>query len=192
MAPKPLHRRDAESAEGDSISLCMETQDLARRYQDKTNEELLRLASDPEELTPEAQLQLHAELAKRGIDPEASLEEFWAEEGQSATQPTKQRMKGYGFAATLRDWKGYRKQTGEWPVVSVIASVVQGVVLLSCVLFIVLFAVKHDWSRTKFLLVCASVLLAELCLWDRLQKKIRLKELREYRRRRSLRVTEPK
>jgi hypothetical protein len=46
----------------------MDTHDLVQAYQSKTDEELLQLAADPEQLTPEAQSALTSELAKRRLD----------------------------------------------------------------------------------------------------------------------------
>lgn len=53
-------------------------QELESQYQAKTDEELLRLVMELEQLTPEAQVQLHTELAKRGIS-EARREDFRSE-----------------------------------------------------------------------------------------------------------------
>jgi hypothetical protein len=47
--------------------------DLAAAYQTKTDEELLHLAENPEQLTPEAHFALKSELAKRRIDSDARL-----------------------------------------------------------------------------------------------------------------------
>ncbi len=47
---------------------CVEIQDLAEEYQSKTDEELLRLALDPEQLTAEANAVLNDELARRRIN----------------------------------------------------------------------------------------------------------------------------
>jgi len=46
----------------------VEIQDLADEYQSKTDEELLRLALDSAELTPEANVVLNNELSRRGIN----------------------------------------------------------------------------------------------------------------------------
>jgi hypothetical protein len=46
----------------------MQIQDLVNSYQTKTDGELLQLATNSEQLTPEAQSVLRAELARRGID----------------------------------------------------------------------------------------------------------------------------
>src|SRR6266566_6710217 len=46
----------------------MQMQDLAKVYKTKTDEELLQLASDSEQLTPEAHAILRSELAVRRID----------------------------------------------------------------------------------------------------------------------------
>ena len=58
----------------------METQDLAEEYQTKTDEELLRLALDAVDLTPEANLVLSSELSRRGINTAERLASFRAEE----------------------------------------------------------------------------------------------------------------
>jgi hypothetical protein len=53
---------------GELVFRAMQVQDLARAYQAKTDEELLELAGDPEQLTPEAHAALKTELAKRRIE----------------------------------------------------------------------------------------------------------------------------
>jgi hypothetical protein len=58
----------------------VEIQDLAEEYQAKTDEELLRLALDAADLTPEANLVLSNELSRRGIKTEDRLVSFRAEE----------------------------------------------------------------------------------------------------------------
>jgi hypothetical protein len=48
----------------------VEIQDLAKEFRSKTDEELLRLALEPEQLTPEANAVLNDELAHRRIKTE--------------------------------------------------------------------------------------------------------------------------
>jgi hypothetical protein len=60
----------------------VEFQDLAAQYQGKTDEELLRLALDPSQLTPEASTLLKLELARRSIDSEKHLSAFREEQEQ--------------------------------------------------------------------------------------------------------------
>jgi hypothetical protein len=60
----------------------MQIQDLARAYRTKTDEELLQLVGDPEQLTPEAHAALKSELAQRRIDGAAYLN-VQEETGQS-------------------------------------------------------------------------------------------------------------
>ncbi len=57
----------------------MEMQDLIKQYEIKTDEELLRLALDSEQLTPEATAALNNELVKRRIDGTERLNVFRAE-----------------------------------------------------------------------------------------------------------------
>ena len=64
----------------------MEVQDLAKQYQSKTDEELLRLELASEELTPEANVALRDELAKRQINGTDRLSAFREEETQRQTE----------------------------------------------------------------------------------------------------------
>lgn len=101
-------------------------QEPESQYQAKRDEELLRLVVELEQLTPEAQVQLHTELAKRGIS-EARREDFRAEKNQTRTETTEGSKITLLFpslrrlAETLRGWKRYKGQTGEWPALSIIA-----------------------------------------------------------------------
>ena len=58
----------------------MQVEDFARSYETKTNEELLRLSLDSEQLTSEATAALTNELAKRGINRTERLKAFREEE----------------------------------------------------------------------------------------------------------------
>src|SRR4030081_3553998 len=68
----------------------MDVQELGEGYRNKTNNELLRLALTPEQLTPEAQAALTAELATRGINGEANLDAARHEEGQRKVENDKE------------------------------------------------------------------------------------------------------
>jgi hypothetical protein len=60
----------------------MQYEDLAKAYETKTNEELLRLALDSEHLTQEASAVLSSELSRRGISGTERLAAFRDEEEQ--------------------------------------------------------------------------------------------------------------
>ena len=167
----------------------MDLQDLAEQYQAQGDEELLRLALAPEQLAPEARVQLQAELARRGIDSSTRLEEFREEESLATFDPTVFSKGGSGLGATLRDWLRYHRQTGEWPLFSIMGALVQALILLSCSWLVLHVALQYRWSNKRLLITIASIWIAELCLWDRIQGRIRLKELRSYRSRRGLRST---
>jgi len=61
---------------------CAEIQDFAKEYERKTDEELLRLALEREQLRPEANFALDNELARRRINSTELLSEFREEEEQ--------------------------------------------------------------------------------------------------------------
>jgi hypothetical protein len=58
----------------------VETGDFAEEYRSKTDEELLRLALDPEQLIPEANAALNGELSRRQINNTERLRAFRGEE----------------------------------------------------------------------------------------------------------------
>jgi hypothetical protein len=68
---------------------CVELQDLAQQYESKTDEELLRLAIDPAQLTPEANAVLNDELARRRINNKESLKVFRDQEEQRKEEQSK-------------------------------------------------------------------------------------------------------
>ncbi len=61
---------------------AVEIQYLIEEYRGKTDEELLRLALDPEQLTPAANVVLHDELARRRINSAEGLSAFRKDEEQ--------------------------------------------------------------------------------------------------------------
>ena len=75
----------------------MEPQNLAEEYQGKTDEELLRLAVDAAQLTPEASAILNDELARRGIKGTERLSAFRAEEEQRKEEQSKDAGKLFVF-----------------------------------------------------------------------------------------------
>ena len=68
----------------------MEIQELADEYQSKTDEELLRLALDAADLTPEANVVLNNELSRRGINNAERLAAFQEEEDQRKEEERKE------------------------------------------------------------------------------------------------------
>lgn len=68
----------------------MEIQELAEEYKRKTDEELLRLALDTADLTPEANLVLNGELSLRGINNAERLTAFRQEEDHRKEEESKQ------------------------------------------------------------------------------------------------------
>ncbi len=68
----------------------MEVQELTNEYQSKTDEELLRLALDAVDLTPEANVVLNNELFRRGINSPERLSAFKEEEQQRKEEEHKE------------------------------------------------------------------------------------------------------
>jgi hypothetical protein len=67
----------------------MNVQNFAEEYQSKTDEELLRLAAQTDQLIAEADIALRNELAKRRIDGKDRLEAFRKQEQQNRIEAEK-------------------------------------------------------------------------------------------------------
>ena len=74
---------------GNANIRCVELQDLAEEYKSKTDEELLRLALDPTQLTPEANSALNDELARRRINNAERIRAFREEEERRKEEQSK-------------------------------------------------------------------------------------------------------
>jgi len=68
----------------------VEIQDLAEEYRGKSDEELLRLATDVEDLTPEANVALKDELSRCRIDTPEILTSFREEEAKRREEECKE------------------------------------------------------------------------------------------------------
>ena len=76
----------------------MEIQNFAEEYQNKTDEELLRLALDPEQLTSEANAALNDELARRRINNTQQLKAFSEQEKQRKEEQSRNPGNLFGVA----------------------------------------------------------------------------------------------
>ncbi len=80
----------------------MHIQDLTWEYQSKSDEELLRLATEPDQLTADARTVLAGELARRQIDGVERLKHFQEEEQQG--RRTVEQPAAHKIVSSLYDW----------------------------------------------------------------------------------------
>jgi len=100
----------------------MDFAELEARYRTFTEGELLRLAIDSDQLSPEASLILHSELSKRGVS-QHEIESYRSdrnrERGAEETLTVERVPTVFqslrGIFETLKDWQEYRRETGNWP-----------------------------------------------------------------------------
>lgn len=86
---------------GNANIRCVELQDLAEEYKGKTDEELLRLALNPTELTPEANSVLNDELARRRINSAERLTGFREEEDQRKAEQRAGKLESYSSSILM-------------------------------------------------------------------------------------------
>jgi len=86
-----------------------------------------------------------------------------------------------GIAATLRKWKEFRHQTGQWPVLSIAAALFGITVFVGGVGFLIWYSGQHQWSKNRFALILIAAGLAFALGWGRVQDKIYLGERRRAR-----------
>ena len=83
-----------------------------------------------------------------------------------------------GISATLRKWKEFRHQTGQWPVLSIAAALFGITVFVGGVGFLIWYSGQHQWSKNRFALILIAAGLAFALGWGRVQDKIYLGERR--------------
>lgn len=167
----------------------MDITDLTERYQAMDDGELLALAAEPYQLTPEAQTSLRRELAKRRINPNAvsedlreevkarnSLERHWNPEPLYFYWPGLR-----WFVATIRDWRKFRRQTGQTPTPSILTYFLHLIFALLVVVLLVWYAVPRHWSSWVLLGLFLPLAIADSYLSDWLLGKVRMSEIARYR-----------
>jgi hypothetical protein len=171
----------------------METLDFSKQYEAMTSDELMNLATDSEQLSPEARSSLAKELSRRGIN-RGEINQY----GQDRTSKDK-REKKYNpeaayflwpslrrIRATLDDWRKYQQQTGEWPRRSISFYFLHLLVELAALVLIVWYGVQHGWSKGIFVIVVLPLILVGVLVSGRLQNRIRLSEIARHRHARGL------
>jgi hypothetical protein len=88
--------------------------------------------------------------------------------------------------ATLRKWKEFRRQTGEWPVLSITASLFAVAVLVVGGGFLIWYSEEHQWSKNRFAVVLIAALLPFVLGWGWIQDKIYLSERQRVRHARKM------
>lgn len=82
------------------------------------------------------------------------------------------------WAATIRKWKEFRRETGTWPFFSIVASSLHTIGFVVGVGFLIWYGGEHRWSNNHFGLILLVSLLPYVVVWARLQGKIYSFELR--------------
>ena len=161
----------------------VDLQSLAEHYQRQTDEELLRLAIDPGNLVPEAYVVLNSELARRRINSPEQLQAFREEEQSGKDQKSKAAKKRppWYSSDTIQDWKKYRRQTGDWPFLSIFVYALHSMIALIGLALIVWYGADHHWSLR--MLVIWPLALADIVFSSWLLRKVRRHEIARHRSR---------
>ena len=94
--------------------------------------------------------------------------------------------------ATFRDWGEYKRETGQWPLVSIAVHLANLVALASITIWLISFSWKHNWSSARFVWTLILVLLPYFLLWCWIEDKVKLNEIRNRRRLASSKLNSPK
>lgn len=150
---------------------------------------MIVLAAQLEQLTPEASEALAAELSRRGIKREEI--NSCSETRRSDPNPEKKPARELAYflwpglrriRETIADWTHYRRQTGKWPSHSIAFYFVSLGVRIAYLVLAVWYGVQHDWSSGRLVAVVLPVVVVDVVISNRLQKRIRLSEIRSSRR----------
>jgi hypothetical protein len=82
------------------------------------------------------------------------------------------------WAATIRKWKEFKHRTGQWPLLSILASTLHTASYLVGGAFLIWYSEKQHWSESRFIVILLAGFLPYVFVWAWLQNKIYLGELR--------------
>ncbi len=157
------------------------------QYQSMTDDELLNVARDSQDLTPEARNSLNGELSRRRITT-GQITKYEHEQRNDTSDKKFNPETAYSLWPTLRriretfeDWKHFRHETGEWPRRSIGFYFLHLVAELAVLLLIIWYSVHRGWSKGMFIIVAILLITVDVFLANWLQNKIRLSEIRRYR-----------
>jgi len=161
--------------------------DFDERYRGMTDDELLNVAGDSQHLTTEARNSLNGELSRRRITG-GEVSKYENEQSDAASDKKFNPKAAYllwpalgRIRDTIRDWKQYRHQTGEWPRRSIIFYFLHLTVEVAVLLLIVWYSVQHGWSKGMTVVVLILLLTVDVFLENWLQNRIRLSEITRHR-----------
>jgi hypothetical protein len=137
------------------------------------------------DLAPEARDVLALELSRRGISSGA-VKNFSEESKQISNQETEQKVNSLfpslrGIRARISDWRFFRKQTGHWPRLSIVFYFAHGVLAWTVMLLAVWYGIVHIGSKLLSLMLFTPIILIDAFLSEWAERKIRLRELSQYR-----------
>lgn len=166
--------------------------DFDEQYRSMTDGELLNVARDVQDLTPEARNSLNGELSRRRIS-RGQVSEYENRQSHDTKDKKFNPEAAYSLWPTLRwihetirDWKQYRHQTGEWPRRSIAFYFSHLAVEFVTLVIIIWYGAHHGWSKGSFIIVLILLVTADTFLSNWLQNKIRLSEITRYRHPRRL------
>ena len=163
----------------------METSDLISNYQIKTDDEIINLAADTKNLAPEARDVLALELSRRGIGTGA-IKNCSDESKEISKQEKEQKLNSLfpslkAIRARIADWRTFHEQTGRWPQLSIIFYFSHGLLAWIVLIFAVWYGFVYIGSKLLALMLFMPVILIDAFLSDWAERKIRSREISEYR-----------
>lgn len=163
----------------------METADLFSNYRSRSDDELIQLAEDMDDLGPEARTVLAAELSKRGIGS-GEISRYRANKEQIQKEERQQKLNSMfpslrGIRARLADWRTFRQNTGQWPRLSIIFYVAHAAVAIAVLLAGVWYGVEYVGSKYIALALLMPIIIVDAVLSDWAERTIRLRELSQFR-----------
>jgi hypothetical protein len=159
-------------------------QDLAKHYEAQNDDQLLQLRQESDQLMPEAREQLLHEIQKRKLSqtPKNDLQDLSREEPKLSEKISVLFPSLRGPVGTFRDFSEYKRQTGEWPLLSVLVHLLHGIVFLGWVGWILWFGLSHNWSGTRLILVFVLLISTDVLAENWIERKVRLRELQTFRK----------
>ena len=178
----------AELTNQSYASFAMAFSDFLDHYHAITDDELTNLATEAEQLGPEAREALAAELSRRGINSE-KISVYQKDEETASIEEKESRAQSIALLSPglnrirqrFADWRKYHDQTNKWPWKSIAFYFSHLPFQCVVLLFLAWYGLQHGWTKWRFVAVVLALITADVWVSDRAEKRIRLSEIQRYR-----------
>lgn len=168
--------------------VAMVFSDFLDHYRAMADDELINLATQAAQLSPDAREALKTELSSRRINSE-QVSVRQQDQKRALIEERTTRVRSLGLLSPglnrirkrFADWREYRQRTSQWPWKSIVFYFSHLLLEWIVLIFLLWYALQHGWSKWSFVLIVAALLGVDVFVSTSIERKIRLSEIQDYR-----------